>query len=204
MSTSKEEIRRWLEDGKQAGATHVIVAVDQFDQEDYPVYVMPGQDVRAVEKGIRESSMQGVMEVYSMALDIEQQLGERRAFHYEVAPNEKIETPMTIRTPDGRTIGVVQKFDVTPTDEKIEPAASDVVGEIKYFYRNQDGSVTPMAPEEARAAEAGLLSRHSSDPVRMLLRGLLEAWDGREYAPPEHRYTLVGNYIEALRAVIKP
>jgi hypothetical protein len=85
MSTSKEEIRRWLEDGKQAGATHVIVAVDTFDHEDYPVYVMPGQDVRAVEKGIRESSMQGVMEVYSMALDIEQQLGERRAFHYDVA-----------------------------------------------------------------------------------------------------------------------
>jgi hypothetical protein len=178
MAASKEEIRRWLEDGKQAGATHVIVAVDQFDQEDYPVYVMPGQDVHAVEKGIRESSMQGVMEVYSMALDIEQQLGERRAFHYEVAPNE--------------------------TDEKIEPPVSDVVGEIKYFYRNQDGSVTPMSPEEARAAEAGLLSRQSSDPVRMLLRGLLEAWDSREYAPPEHRYTLVGNYIEALRAVIKP
>jgi hypothetical protein len=162
MSTSKEEIRQWLEVGKQSGATHVIVAVDQFDQEDYPVYVMPGQDVHAVEKGIRESSMQGVMEVYSMALDIEQQLGERRAFHYEVAPNEKIEPPV-----------------------------SDVVGEIKYFYRNQDGSVTPMSPEEA-------------DPVRMLLRGLLEAWDSREYAPPEHRYTLVGNYIEALRAVIKP
>lgn len=189
MSTSKEEIRRWLEDGKQAGATHVIVAVDTFDHEDYPVCVMPGQDVRAVEKGIRESSMQGVMEVYSMALDIEQQLGERRAFHYEVAPNEKIEAPMTIRTPDGRTIGVVQKFDVTPRTD--EPPISDVVGEIKYFYRNQDGSVTPMSPEEA-------------DPVRMLLRGLLEAWDSREYAPPEHRYTLVGNYIEALRVVIKP
>lgn len=200
MSTSKEEIRRWLEDGKHTGATHVIVAVDQFDQEDYPVYVMPGQDVHAVEKGIRESSMQGVMEVYSMALDIEQQLGERRAFHYEVAPNEKIEMP--IHTTDGRTVGVVQKFDVTPRTD--EPPVSDVVGEIKYFYRNQDGSVTPMSPEEARAAEAGLLSRQSSDPVRMLLRGLLEAWDSREYAPPEHRYTLVGNYIEALRAVIKP
>lgn len=76
MSTTIDEIRAWLEDGKTRGATHMIVATDTFDWSDYPVYVAAGEDVRKKVAGEEK-----VMEVYSFALDLEEQLRERRAFH---------------------------------------------------------------------------------------------------------------------------
>ena len=54
-----------------------------FPQEDYPVYVMPGEDVREKIDAYNGDDMQEVIEVYSMKLDIEQQLDEHRAFHIE-------------------------------------------------------------------------------------------------------------------------
>jgi hypothetical protein len=83
MGTSKEEIRDWLEKGKERGASHVIVVCDSFDHEDYPVYVEKGQNVRDVEKQYNGPNMQRVMEVYSLKLDIEKQLSEHRSFHYD-------------------------------------------------------------------------------------------------------------------------
>jgi hypothetical protein len=65
------------------GATHVIVFCDTFDHEDYPTYVMPGTDPRVAAKG---GEMQVVMEVYALHLDLEAQLSERRAFHYDLPP----------------------------------------------------------------------------------------------------------------------
>lgn len=84
MATTRETLRRWLKEGKAKGATHMVVSCDTFEYEDYPVYVMPGQDVRAVVK--HHSSyerMLRVMEVYSYALDLEEQLAEHRSFHYD-------------------------------------------------------------------------------------------------------------------------
>lgn len=58
--TTREDIERWLNDAPK-GATHMIVVCDTFDYEDYPVYVMPGEDVK--EKEHRYSiNMQRVME----------------------------------------------------------------------------------------------------------------------------------------------
>lgn len=85
MGTTREEIREWFEQGVKQGATHMIVACDTFDYEDYPVYVTPGQDPRAVADGYSGKNMQSVMEVYALHLDMETQLAERRAFHYESA-----------------------------------------------------------------------------------------------------------------------
>lgn len=78
--TSREDIRRWLKEGKSKGATHTIVACDTFEYSEYPVHVMPGEDVK-----IKERSCDRVMEVYSHALSHESQLNETRSFHYEVA-----------------------------------------------------------------------------------------------------------------------
>ncbi len=81
MATTQEEIRDWLHEGRQKGATHVIVVCDTFDSGDYPVFVMPGEDVaeRAVE--FDGQNMQKVMEVYDLSLDVEMQLREERAYH---------------------------------------------------------------------------------------------------------------------------
>lgn len=82
--TTKEDIREWLERGKREGATHLIVACDTFDRQDFPVFVKPGEDVR-VRAGEYESGtrMLRLMEVYSLAQDWETQLNEPRAFHYD-------------------------------------------------------------------------------------------------------------------------
>jgi len=80
MSATKIEIHGWLLRAKQQGASHLIVMCDTFDYEDYPVYVMPGEDPRSK---VPTGDMQQVMEVYCLALDLEAQLAEHRAMHWE-------------------------------------------------------------------------------------------------------------------------
>lgn len=84
MGVSKDEIRDWLRGAKKAGATHMLVMCDTFDYECYPVYVLPGEDPR--ERALKPGEMQRVEECYSLALDIERQLAEGRAHHYEIDP----------------------------------------------------------------------------------------------------------------------
>lgn len=93
MGASATEIRKWVQDGYATQATHVIIVVDTFSWEDFPVYVggsatfEPGKDVtELVEKyGGKhgERNMQRVMEVYSMKLNMDDQLAERRSFHLD-------------------------------------------------------------------------------------------------------------------------
>ena len=83
MAASMQDIRGWLAHGKAQGATHVVVVCDTFDHDDYPVFVMPGENVRKRTEEYNSKNMQRVMEVYSLALDIESQLGKHRAFHYD-------------------------------------------------------------------------------------------------------------------------
>ena len=82
MAASREDIRGWLNRGKDNGATHVVVVCDTFDHDDYPVFVMPGQDARAVADEHNGKNMQRVMEVYNLSMDITEQMNEHRAFHY--------------------------------------------------------------------------------------------------------------------------
>lgn len=95
MATSKEEIRNWLESAREAGCyTHVIVACDTFNYEDYPVNVRRGEDPQQ-EAHKYMGNMQTVMEVYALHLDLEAQLAEHRAWHYEQAPPQ-IPEPGTV------------------------------------------------------------------------------------------------------------
>lgn len=83
MTTTREDLRTWLAQGKEQGATHTIIVCDTFDYEDYPVHVMPGEDARAVAaKYNNPDEMSRVMEVYSHALDPELQLSQHRSFNY--------------------------------------------------------------------------------------------------------------------------
>lgn len=80
MATTKDDIRRWLERGKEGGASHMVVCCDTFDRSDYPVYVQTAEAAHAKVKSPGE--MQKVMEVYKLDLDWDAQLAERRAFHF--------------------------------------------------------------------------------------------------------------------------
>lgn len=81
MAADYNEIKGWIQQAQENGCTHLIVAVDKFDYEDYPVYVSSEQNVEEEISKIEKKDMQGIMEVYSMSLDIEKQLAEQRAYH---------------------------------------------------------------------------------------------------------------------------
>lgn len=78
--TTENAIRNWFQDGSKKGYTHLIVVDDTFKHEDYPVYVVPTDNIHKI---INEFSrnMQRVMEVYSYARDLETQLAEPHAYH---------------------------------------------------------------------------------------------------------------------------
>jgi len=82
MGTSKEDIRNWIKSGQEQGATHVIVVCDTFDWEDYPVYVMPTEDVHKKFADYNGLNMQKVMEVYNLSKDIDKQVSQNRAFEF--------------------------------------------------------------------------------------------------------------------------
>lgn len=92
MGTTREEIAGWFDRGVKKGATHLIVACDTFDHEDYPVYVEPGEDPREVAARYSGVNMQTVMEVYALHLDKATQLAEHRAFHYDMPNPSKPDT----------------------------------------------------------------------------------------------------------------
>lgn len=90
MGTSREEIKGWLDEAKKNGSTHLIVAVDHFDHEDYPVFVKKTDKVRDVANRLLQQQMTGIMEVYAMHLPLDKQLSEHRAVHYEDPPADMV------------------------------------------------------------------------------------------------------------------
>ncbi|MDP2934656.1 MAG: hypothetical protein Q8N59_02755 [bacterium] len=83
MAATWEDIKKWFEAGVKEGATHMIVVCDTFDYDDYPVYVSKDEDVQGEYNKYHGKNMQQVMEVYSLRLDMEMQLNEERAFHFD-------------------------------------------------------------------------------------------------------------------------
>lgn len=82
MGTTVDDIRRWLQRGKDEGATHVIVMCDTFDYDDYPVNVMPNQDAREIVNERDGKNMAKLVEVYNLSMDWEEQIAEFRARNY--------------------------------------------------------------------------------------------------------------------------
>jgi hypothetical protein len=81
--TTQEDIRAWLRERQRKDITHMLVVCDTFDHEDYPVYVTRDEDVRETYRKYEGKNMQRVMEVYSFGKDLEVQLNEGRAFHFD-------------------------------------------------------------------------------------------------------------------------
>jgi len=80
---TREDIRGWLTDYplKPENPTHMIVAIDTFDYEDYPVYVEEGEDAQEKVDEINDRSMQKVMEVYNYSIDLEEQIAAKRVWN---------------------------------------------------------------------------------------------------------------------------
>ncbi|MEK3955951.1 hypothetical protein [Psychrobacillus sp. FSL K6-1464] len=83
MASSREEIKGWLERGLEQRSTHVIIAVDTWDHEDYPVYVHASESVREKADSY-DGSEDRIMEVYDLSKDINEQLNETRSWNFGI------------------------------------------------------------------------------------------------------------------------
>ena len=84
MTITHEDIRRWLEEGKNdKDITHMLVVCDTFSYEDYPVYVSRSENLREEFQKYNGQNMQKVMEVYSYNKGLEAQLNENRTFNFD-------------------------------------------------------------------------------------------------------------------------
>lgn len=82
MAASYEDIAGWLAEAKKKdNVTHVIIATDTFDWEDFPVEVTGGSTACQTEIDQLTRSHHKVMEVYDLRRDVKEQLSEHRAWH---------------------------------------------------------------------------------------------------------------------------
>ena len=71
-----DRIAGWFNRGIGLGAIHVIVCTDSDSFKDYPVYLMPGDDLKSLVEQPGEGQI--IKEIYNLSLDIEPQLLEYR------------------------------------------------------------------------------------------------------------------------------
>lgn len=81
MAATLQDIKYWIEKAKEKGASHLIVAVDAHDHENYPVYIGYNEDIKKEIERIRSAELQGIDEIYNMSMDIDKQLAEYRSYH---------------------------------------------------------------------------------------------------------------------------
>lgn len=80
MAATKEDIRGWLWRGAEQKSTHVIIAVDTWDHEDYPVFVSAQESVHKKVNSY-DGKHDRIMEVYNLSMDIEEQLRQTRVWN---------------------------------------------------------------------------------------------------------------------------
>ena len=85
MTASLRDITEWVKVAQEKGATHLIVACDTYDHDNYPVFVMPGENVQEKVDHYSGHNMQVVDEVYSFTgkYKVEDQLREHRVRHLD-------------------------------------------------------------------------------------------------------------------------
>lgn len=72
MAASKQEIKKWFDQGVEQGAAFMVVRCDTFDWDDYPSY----HDTEGSARGVVQSpgQMQKVMEVYDLSKPRDEQI----------------------------------------------------------------------------------------------------------------------------------
>ena len=66
MAATKEDVQDWIDTAREMGAEHIISVCDTFDWDDYPVFVMPGEDLEAKIDEYRGKEMQQINEVIAI------------------------------------------------------------------------------------------------------------------------------------------
>lgn len=82
MTATRADIVDWLQQGQKQGAAYMIVAVDRYDHDNYPIYFNENElneFWERYDKLSRGENMQGCDEVYDFSLSLDNQLKEHRA-----------------------------------------------------------------------------------------------------------------------------
>ena len=79
MTTTKDDLRRWFDEGVADGMWYMLILCDTFDHEDYPVYY--DTDAECLMRCECPGEMQRVMEVYDLRKDRDAQLAVSRVFN---------------------------------------------------------------------------------------------------------------------------
>ena len=83
MAWKIPELKEAFDGGNTGENSHMIVAYDSYDYEEYPIYVPRGDDPQ----DHRPANGDRVMECYSYDLPWETQAAEHRANHWEFTPH---------------------------------------------------------------------------------------------------------------------
>lgn len=66
MAATAEDVKRWVAEATRKGATHVVSVCDTFEYDDYPVYVMPGDDLEKIKAKYDGVNMQRINETITI------------------------------------------------------------------------------------------------------------------------------------------
>lgn len=79
--TTKQDIRNWFNLGSRAGASHLLIVLDEFSHEDFPVYAVDKDYLENLLEEFAKKDMYKVLEVYDLSLDREEQLASERCWN---------------------------------------------------------------------------------------------------------------------------
>lgn len=133
MAASYEDVEGWKETAKEMGATHIISVCDTFDYDDYPIYVMPEEDISARARGITMESMQRINEIIEVNImaattaDIEKGRQER-----EVRTNR---TPAEVKESILEELTFDELREIIPEDEVDHFTLSVVIHQARKIVR---------------------------------------------------------------------
>lgn len=94
MNTSRHQIEQWFHEGYDQSYSYMIIACDQFDYGDYPVYAHE-TSVEHIVAELLERDLTDVHEVYDLDMDMDDQLAEKRAWNMAGDPPPKKGITMT-------------------------------------------------------------------------------------------------------------
>jgi hypothetical protein len=69
MAATRKDVDRWIKTAKTMGATHIISVCDTFDFDDYPVYVLPNENLDEKKEKFDDVNMQKINEVITINKD---------------------------------------------------------------------------------------------------------------------------------------
>lgn len=82
MATTRKAVNDWFDEAKRKGVSHLIIARNILDDNEFPVYVGKPEDFWVQHKLYDDpKKLTRVAEVYDISLPKEEQLNEHTAWH---------------------------------------------------------------------------------------------------------------------------